>query len=67
MAKADRIKEKRPAGSRVEKDVAKCPVCARIIFLKGGARPFAWRQATLFGVGAIVLAVLIGIFVLLYF
>jgi hypothetical protein len=67
MDTADRIKEKRPPGSRIEKSVAKCPKCARIIMLKEPPRPAAaWGQAKLWGVCAIASAVVIGLVILTY-
>jgi hypothetical protein len=64
MATAERIKEKRAPGSRIEKSVAKCPHCAKVIVLKEPPASFAWQQASLWGAGALALVVLIGLIIL---
>jgi hypothetical protein len=66
MDTAERIKEKRPPGSRIEKSVAKCPKCSKIILLKEPPRPAAWRKAKLWGACAIASAVVIGLVILTY-
>lgn len=67
MAKADRIKEKRPPGSRIEKNVARCPECSKIILFKGPAPAWYWRQATLLAAGAIAAVVVIGLIIIVAF
>lgn len=64
LPKADRIREKRPPGSRIEKDIAKCPECSRILLLKEAARD--WRRVRLLGACALALALGIGIMLLIF-
>jgi DNA-directed RNA polymerase subunit RPC12/RpoP len=66
MDTADRIREKRAPGSKIEKSVAKCPQCSRIVFLKGPPPRFGWRQAKLWGAGALALAVVIGLVIVAF-
>ncbi len=63
MPRADRIREKRAPGSRIEKDVARCPACSRIIHLRPAPGP-SWAKWWL--AGAVVLAALVGAAVLIY-
>lgn len=67
IAKSDRIKEKRPQGSRIEKNVAKCPECSRIVILpKAGTPPTRFRRLAILGACAMVLTVAVGVIALLY-
>jgi hypothetical protein len=66
MKKADRIKQKRGPGSRIEKNIARCPECSRIIRLNGTPPPSRWRQALLFGAGAIAFLAMVGLGILVW-
>lgn len=65
MRKVDRVQEKRPAGSRIEKNVARCPECRNILFVKAPAPPVSWRHAKLVGACALATALAAGIIAVL--
>jgi hypothetical protein len=66
MTKADRIKEKRGPGSRIEKNVARCPECSRIIQLKGTSSASGWRSVKVAAAGGIMLVVVVGVAILVW-
>lgn len=66
MPRADRIKEKRAPGSRIEKDIAKCPQCSKIIYLRTPPAGAVWRSAKWWAVWVVVLLTGAGLSVLIY-
>jgi hypothetical protein len=66
MDTTERIKEKRTPGSRIERSVARCPKCAKIIQLKEPPVLRRWHRWKLWGAWAIALAVVICIAIVAY-
>jgi hypothetical protein len=60
MDTADRIKQKLAPGSRIEKSVAKCPKCFKVILLKEPP-PADRRALKIWGEVAVVCALLLGV------
>jgi ribosomal protein S27AE len=66
MATAERIQEKRAPGSKIEKSVARCPKCSKIVHLKEAPHRFNWHQARLWGACALAVAVVISLAIVIY-